>query len=91
MNPQKQQQDPTGEGVSAQQLTEDQAAAVTAWSQAQDKAEQGRRLVDEAASESRAAVTALSGLGMTQKQIAALLGITQGRVSQLIVRTPRKD
>lgn len=39
MHPQKQQQHPTREGVSAQQLTGDQGAAVTAWSQAQDNAE----------------------------------------------------
>lgn len=39
MHPRKQQQHPTREGVSAQQLTGDQGAAVTAWSQAQDNAE----------------------------------------------------
>lgn len=47
--------------------------------------------MDEATSEARTTVIALSGLGMTQKQIAAVLGITQGRVSQLIVRTPQED
>lgn len=71
--------------------TEDQRAAVAAWAAAQAKAEEGRNLIGEAAAESRQVVTALHRSGMTQVQIAALLGITQGRVSQLIDRTPPKE
>lgn len=72
-------------------LTDDQAAAMTAWKQSQDKAEQARRLTEEAATEAREAVTTLSRTGMSQKQIAALLGIGQQRVSQLIIRIPRQN
>ena len=72
-------------------LTDDQRAATTAWEAAQAKAAEGRRLIDEASVEARQAITALHRSGIPQKQIAALLGITQGRVSQLIDRTPRKE
>lgn len=68
--------------------TNDHDAARTAWEAAQAKADEGRRLISEAATESRQIVTALHRTGMTQKQIATLLSITQGRVSQLIDRTP---
>lgn len=71
-------------------LTEDQAAAVTAWKASQDKAERARKLTEEAATDAREAVTALSRAGMPQKQIAALLNIGQQRVSQLIIRTPKE-
>lgn len=67
-------------------LTDDQRAAVAAWKQSQDKAEQARKLTEDAATEAREAVTALSRSGMSQKAIAALLGIGQQRVSQLIIR-----
>ena len=72
-------------------LTEDQRQAAATWDTAQAKADQGRRLLDEAAADARQAITSLHHSGLTQKRIAALLGITQGRVSQLIDRTPRKD
>lgn len=72
-------------------LTEDQRQAAAAWDTAQTKAEQGRLLLEEAAADARQAVTSLHHSGLTQKRIAALLGITQGRVSQLIDRTPRND
>ena len=73
------------------ELTDDQRAAARVWETAQAKAAEGRRLIDEASAEARQAITALHRSGIPQKQIAALLGITQGRVSQLIDRTPRKE
>ena len=73
----------------SQELTDAQAAALSNWKQSQDKAEQARKLTEEAAQDAREAVTALSRNGMSQKAIAALLGIGQQRVSQLIIRTPR--
>ena len=72
-------------------LTNEQSAAAAAWEAAQAKAAEGRRLIDEASAEARQAITTLHRSGIPQKQIAALLGITQGRVSQLIDRTPRKE
>ena len=72
-------------------LTDDQCAATAAWEAAQAKAAEGRRLIDEASAEARQAISTLHRSGMPQKQIAALLGITQGRVSQLIDRAPRKE
>lgn len=72
-------------------LTDEQRAAAATWAAAQAKAAEGRRLIDEASAEARQAVTALHRSGIPQKQIAALLGITQGRISQLIDRTPRKE
>ena len=73
----------------SEELTDAQAAALNDWRQSQDKAEQARKLTEEAAQDAREAVTALSRNGMSQKAIAALLGIGQQRVSQLIIRTPR--
>ena len=73
----------------SQELTDAQAAALSNLKQSQDKAEQARKLTEEAAQDAREAVTALSRNGMSQKAIAALLGIGQQRVSQLIIRTPR--
>lgn len=73
----------------SQELTDAQAAALSSWRQSQDKAEQARKLTEEAAQDAREAVTDLSRNGMSQKAIAALLGIGQQRVSQLIIRTPR--
>ena len=71
-------------------LADDQRA-VAAWEASQAKADEGRRLLGEAAAEARQVVTALHRSGMTQVRIAALLGITQGRVSQLIDRIPPKE
>ena len=73
------------------ELTDDQRSAVMVWEAAQAKAAEGRRLIDEASAEARQAITTLHRSGIAQKQIAALLGITQGRVSQLSDRTPRKE
>ena len=73
----------------SEELTDAQAAALNDWRQSQDKAEQARKLTEEAANDAREAVTTLSKNGMSQKAIAALLGIGQQRVSQLIIRTPR--
>ena len=73
----------------SQDITVALSAALRSCKQSQDKAEQARKLTEEAAQDAREAVTALSRNGMSQKAIAALLGIGQQRVSQLIIRTPR--